>query len=62
MKLFDNTCPGLIFLVGGVFILVSIIFRWNPMMNHYKVKRVYRILGQRGSTIFYIPWDWSSLW
>ena len=47
-------CIGTLFLLGGVFILASIALRWDWIMTHYKVERVFRLLGNTRATLFYV--------
>ncbi len=48
------------FLVGGVIILAGVFawlavgLKWEWFIKHYKVVRIYRFLGDRGGTWFYI--------
>jgi hypothetical protein len=47
-------CVGILFVLAGAFILASIGLRWGWIMNHYKVKTVFRMLGNTWATIFYV--------
>ncbi len=38
----------------GVFIILSISFRWKFLINNYKVQRIYKLLGNKGGTAFYL--------
>jgi predicted RNA-binding protein with PUA-like domain len=41
-------------LLGGVFFLAAISLRWDWFRNHYKVRNLFRMLGETGTTVFYI--------
>ena len=44
---------GGLFIAGGLLIFGSIYFKWDWIVKHYKVQRVYGIFGEKGGDIFF---------
>mgnify|MGYP000564505460 CR=1 FL=1 len=51
---FGPLCMGIACVMGGLFIITSIIFRWSWVVNHCKVSDVYKAFGETGATVFYV--------
>ena len=49
-----ETYVGLLSVLVGVFTIAAICLRWDWIMNHYKVRDVFQILGNTGATVFYV--------
>jgi len=45
--------PGLIMILLGAFIYLSIGFKWKPIYNHSRVQFIFKLLGNRGANMFY---------
>lgn len=47
-------CDGLLWILCGVFIALSVWYRWSPWVEHWKVRSTFRLLGDRWATVFYV--------
>ena len=45
---------GWISIILGIFILMSFGLRWKWVINNYRVQRIYKFMGLRAGTKFYI--------
>jgi hypothetical protein len=45
--------PGLMMILLGIFIYLSIGYKWKPIYNHPRVQFIFKLLGNRGANIFY---------
>jgi len=45
--------PGLIMILLGVSIYLSIGYKWKPIYNHSRVQFFFKLLGNRVATILY---------
>ena len=47
-------CVGLLMIIGGAWLALSVWYRWSPTMEDWKVSSTFRQLGDRWATVFYV--------
>lgn len=45
---------GVLFVLGGVFVIAAVGLRWEWFISHYKVANIFRRLGKTGAMILYV--------
>jgi len=51
---FGPLVAGIVCILGGISIIVAIVFHWDWYMNHPKVRWVYKMLGETGAPVFHV--------
>jgi predicted phage tail protein len=49
----DNIA-GVLFIIGGIIQILAVTRKWNWFVNHYRVIKIYKLLGEKRGNIFYI--------